>query len=53
MYDGSGAQVAEATLTDGVVVLPDSMTVGQRAAEQVEAFTADGTPLGRSPVLGG
>ena len=52
MYDGSGAQVAQATLDDGVVVQPDTLTVGQRPASSVEAFTADGTSLGRAALLG-
>ena len=40
-----------AALTDGVVVTPDADLVAATAA--VEALTADGTSLGRTPLLRG
>jgi hypothetical protein len=52
LYGAGGDVVAEVDLTDGVAVLPADATVGQRPAVAVEAFTADGTTLLRTPVLG-
>ncbi|NYJ06732.1 hypothetical protein [Petropleomorpha daqingensis] len=52
LYGAGGDVVAEVDLTDGVAVLPGTETVGQRPAFAVEVFTADGTSLLRTPVLG-
>jgi hypothetical protein len=53
LYGVGGDVVAEVDLVDGVAVLPATETVGQRPAVEVEAFTADGTSLLRTPVLEG
>jgi hypothetical protein len=53
LYGAGGDVVAEVDLTDGVAVLPETETLGQRPAVAVEAFAADGTTLPRSPVLTG
>jgi hypothetical protein len=53
LYGAAGDVVAEVDLTDGVAVLPENETVGRRPAVAVEAFTADGTSLLRTPVLEG
>jgi hypothetical protein len=53
LYGAGGDVVAEVDLGDGVAVLPADETIGQRPAVAVEAFTADGTTLLRTPVLQG
>ena len=49
----SGNQVAESSLADGVLLVPPDWMSSQLPVASVEAFTADGTTLLRTPVLGG